>query len=68
MPLTRVPATDGVNEKVAATLLLLKTRSELKIWNELRVRYVMSCDIARIPLPRAWCVIRVGFDLSSVVG
>ncbi len=68
LPEPRVPAKVGMKEKVAATLILSKTRSELEIWNELRVRYglALSCDIARIPLPS--CETRVGVDLLSVFG
>ena len=51
LPETRAPGTDGVNEKVAATLLLLETRCVLEIWNTMRVKHIISCDIARIPLP-----------------
>ena len=66
-PEARVPDTDGVNEKVAATLLLLETRCALEIWNELRVRYglALSCDIARVPLPSS--TLRVGINLFSLV-
>ena len=64
LPETRVPAVDGVNEKVAATLLLLETRSVLEIWNEFRVRYIISCDIARIPLPSSGTEVGVNSFMS----